>query len=156
MNVSVCLSVQLINAVSTLDRQALNHMHLQLSKLRGCRGHKQCNQETGNLWPSPVYIHTHHTQYTYIHTHHTHTCLAAESSQTHIPLRSHSVPYIHFMTTHKHTRPHTHFTYRAFFYFSYRCERTQLCQRVQVQYLLFPPFSTDQIAFTAYVDERRI
>ncbi|XP_041944587.1 extracellular sulfatase Sulf-2a isoform X1 [Alosa sapidissima] len=38
---------QLINAVSMLDRQALNQMHLQLAKLRGCRGHKQCNQETG-------------------------------------------------------------------------------------------------------------
>uniref|UniRef100_A0AAY4D8U5 Extracellular sulfatase n=1 Tax=Denticeps clupeoides TaxID=299321 RepID=A0AAY4D8U5_9TELE len=38
---------QLINAVSTLDRQAHNSMHLQLMKLRSCKGHKQCNHETG-------------------------------------------------------------------------------------------------------------
>uniref|UniRef100_A0A673HP61 Extracellular sulfatase Sulf-2-like n=1 Tax=Sinocyclocheilus rhinocerous TaxID=307959 RepID=A0A673HP61_9TELE len=38
---------QLINAVSTLDRDAVNHMHQQLMKLRSCKGHKECNQETG-------------------------------------------------------------------------------------------------------------
>uniref|UniRef100_A0AAY4D965 Extracellular sulfatase n=1 Tax=Denticeps clupeoides TaxID=299321 RepID=A0AAY4D965_9TELE len=43
---------QLINAVSTLDRQAHNSMHLQLMKLRSCKGHKQCNHETG--WSSRV------------------------------------------------------------------------------------------------------
>uniref|UniRef100_A0A673HPK4 Extracellular sulfatase Sulf-2-like n=1 Tax=Sinocyclocheilus rhinocerous TaxID=307959 RepID=A0A673HPK4_9TELE len=37
---------QLINAVSTLDRDAVNHMHQQLMKLRSCKGHKECNQET--------------------------------------------------------------------------------------------------------------
>ncbi|XP_075904074.1 extracellular sulfatase Sulf-2a isoform X2 [Nelusetta ayraudi] len=38
---------QLINAVSTLDRNALNAMHQQLMDLRGCKGHKQCNLEKG-------------------------------------------------------------------------------------------------------------
>uniref|UniRef100_A0A9J7Z2H5 Sulfatase 2a n=1 Tax=Cyprinus carpio carpio TaxID=630221 RepID=A0A9J7Z2H5_CYPCA len=38
---------QLINAVSMLDRDAVNHMHQQLMKLRSCKGHKECNQETG-------------------------------------------------------------------------------------------------------------
>uniref|UniRef100_A0A8C6MDW8 Sulfatase 2a n=1 Tax=Nothobranchius furzeri TaxID=105023 RepID=A0A8C6MDW8_NOTFU len=38
---------QLINAVSTLDRNALNSMHQQLMVLRGCKGHKQCNLERG-------------------------------------------------------------------------------------------------------------
>lgn len=39
--------VQLINGVSTLDRDAVNHMHQELMKLRSCKGHKECNQETG-------------------------------------------------------------------------------------------------------------
>ncbi|KAJ4927540.1 hypothetical protein JOQ06_015267 [Pogonophryne albipinna] len=38
---------QLINAVSSLDRNALNAMHQQLMDLRACKGHKQCNPEKG-------------------------------------------------------------------------------------------------------------
>lgn len=41
------LFLQLINAISTLDRNALNSMHQQLMDLRGCKGHKQCNPEKG-------------------------------------------------------------------------------------------------------------
>ncbi|KAL3059149.1 hypothetical protein OYC64_011137 [Pagothenia borchgrevinki] len=38
---------QLMNAVSSLDRNALNAMHQQLMDLRACKGHKQCNPEKG-------------------------------------------------------------------------------------------------------------
>ncbi|XP_056293208.1 extracellular sulfatase Sulf-2a isoform X2 [Pseudoliparis swirei] len=38
---------QMVNGVSTLDRNALNAMHQQLMALRGCKGHKQCNLEKG-------------------------------------------------------------------------------------------------------------
>uniref|UniRef100_A0A9J7ZCC4 Sulfatase 2a n=1 Tax=Cyprinus carpio carpio TaxID=630221 RepID=A0A9J7ZCC4_CYPCA len=40
---------QLINAVSTVDRDVVNHMHQQLMKLRSCKGHKECSQETGEM-----------------------------------------------------------------------------------------------------------
>uniref|UniRef100_A0A673HNZ4 Extracellular sulfatase Sulf-2-like n=1 Tax=Sinocyclocheilus rhinocerous TaxID=307959 RepID=A0A673HNZ4_9TELE len=46
---------QLINAVSTLDRDAVNHMHQQLMKLRSCKGHKECNQETGGKEKTSLY-----------------------------------------------------------------------------------------------------
>uniref|UniRef100_A0A8C6UE40 Sulfatase 2a n=1 Tax=Neogobius melanostomus TaxID=47308 RepID=A0A8C6UE40_9GOBI len=38
---------QLINAVSSLDRNTLNSLHQQLMDLKGCKGHKQCNPEKG-------------------------------------------------------------------------------------------------------------
>ncbi|KAA0707699.1 Extracellular sulfatase [Triplophysa tibetana] len=46
---------QLMNAVSTLDRDAVNHMHQQLMKLRSCKGHKECNPETGGKERSLLY-----------------------------------------------------------------------------------------------------
>uniref|UniRef100_A0A8C2DEK5 Sulfatase 2a n=1 Tax=Cyprinus carpio TaxID=7962 RepID=A0A8C2DEK5_CYPCA len=46
---------QLINAVSTVDRDVVNHMHQQLMKLRSCKGHKECSQETGGKERNSLY-----------------------------------------------------------------------------------------------------
>uniref|UniRef100_A0A8C6MBM4 Sulfatase 2a n=1 Tax=Nothobranchius furzeri TaxID=105023 RepID=A0A8C6MBM4_NOTFU len=51
---------QLINAVSTLDRNALNSMHQQLMVLRGCKGHKQCNLERGGSNLSGTHVYSFH------------------------------------------------------------------------------------------------
>ncbi|XP_072571749.1 extracellular sulfatase Sulf-2-like isoform X1 [Paramormyrops kingsleyae] len=39
---------QLVNAVSSLPRNVLNQLRVQLTELRSCKGHEQCSLETGS------------------------------------------------------------------------------------------------------------